>query len=221
VDDNEDAFPYNVGADDPKKDLNWASNVMSWELDPDNTNTVLLARGGLGPYSEGVISIYKCPSDHALSDPQQKAGWTARVRSVSMNAMIGNAGDFTQTGYNTNNPHYRQFFRSSQVPDPSRIFVLIEEHPDSIDDGYFLNKPADLEWTDLPASYHGGAANLTFADGHVETHKWLSGSTKPPPYPEAAKVPFKVKTDGLADFEWLMERTSMQRYYKPAVPAAW
>ena len=43
--DNEDALPYNMGADGihrtvaAREYLNWANNVMSWELDPDNTNT--------------------------------------------------------------------------------------------------------------------------------------------------------------------------------------
>ncbi len=39
---------------------------------------------------------------------------------------------------NTNNPGYRQFLHLGDVPEPSRIFALIEEHPDSINDGYFL-----------------------------------------------------------------------------------
>ena len=61
--------------------------------------------------------------------------------------------------------------------------MLTEEHPDSINDGYFLNKPDSLQWMDLPASYHNGAANLAFADGHLETHKWRFASTKPPARP--------------------------------------
>jgi len=35
-------------------------------------------------------------------------------------------------------------------------------------------------WVDTPASYHDGAVMLSFADGHVETHKWLEGSTLGP-----------------------------------------
>src|SRR5436853_4883126 len=90
VDDNEDCFTYNLGEDETKEYaaqeeyLNWVNNVMSWETDPDNTNTVLLTKGGLGPYCEGVVSIYRCPSDFALSDVQRQAGWISRVRSVAM-----------------------------------------------------------------------------------------------------------------------------------------
>src|ERR1051326_152671 len=214
--DYEDSFPYNLGAGQTKalvaqnKYLNWVNDVMSWGLDSDNTNTVLLTKGGLGPYCSGVGSIYKCPSDFVLEDIQRNAGWVSRVRSVSMNAMIGDAGAFSLTGVNTNNPSYHQFFRTFQVPDPAGIFVFTEEHPDSIDDGYFLNNPDVLQWRDLPASYHNGADNLAFADGHVERHEWLFSSTKPAARPDAAPLPFPIPPAQRADFDWLMERTSVE-----------
>ncbi|MBI5385362.1 MAG: prepilin-type N-terminal cleavage/methylation domain-containing protein [Verrucomicrobia bacterium] len=216
IDDHDDLFPYNLGDDETRKTvadrrfLNWVNNVMTWELDSDNTNTALLAKGGLGPYVEGAPTLYHCPSDFAVSDLQAKAGWSHRVRSVSMNAMVGDAGEYTADGMNVNNPHYQQFFRAAQVPEPARIFVFIEEHPDSINDAYFLNKAYSGEWIDLPASYHNGGANLTFADGHAETHKWLLGSTKPPNRPDAAHLPLAIPSDQRADFYWLMERTSLK-----------
>ena len=46
----------------------------------------------------------------------------------SMNAMIGDAGNFTKGGYNHNNPGYVQFFKQSTVSQPSQIFVFLEEH---------------------------------------------------------------------------------------------
>jgi prepilin-type processing-associated H-X9-DG protein len=136
-----------------------------------------------------------------------------------MNAMVGNAGEFTLTGANTNNPYYRQFFRLSQVLDPTHIFVFIEEHPDSINDGYFLNQPSTWEWRDLPASYHKGGANISFADGHVESHLWMESSTRPPAMPDAAALPFAVPTGASQDFLWLMERMSYHKYYSKPKPA--
>jgi prepilin-type processing-associated H-X9-DG protein len=132
-----------------------------------------------------------------------------------MNAMIGDAGEFSRSGANVNNPSYRQFFKSTDVPKPSKIFVFIEEHPDSITDGYFLNKPNVYTWSDLPASYHRGAVNLTFADGHLESHRWLSPSTKPPARPDSAHLPLLVPEDEDGDFEWLMYRTTVVTDYAP------
>jgi len=215
VGDFNEALPYNLGAAEirqleaKRQFWNWTTPVMSWELDSDNTNAVLLTEGGVGPYTARAPKIYRCPVDSAVSDIQARAGWTARVRSISMNAMVGNAGWYLQAGANVNNPDYRQFLKLGQVPQPAQIFVLTEEHPDSINDGYFLNKPDSLEWTDLPASYHNGAANLAFADGHLESHQWRFASTEPPARPDAAHLPFPVPASERADFDWLMARTTI------------
>jgi prepilin-type N-terminal cleavage/methylation domain-containing protein/prepilin-type processing-associated H-X9-DG protein len=220
--DFEDSLPYNLGEAETRRTvsdrtfLNWVNNVMNWEVDSDNTNEMLLATGGLGPYTTGEAKLYRCPSDRVLSDLQKKAGWSERMRSVSMNAMVGNAGEFTTGGTNVNNPYYQQFFKLSQIPEPARIFLFIEEHPDSINDAYFLNRPATGQWHDLPASWHHGAGNLTFADGHVETHQWRFASTKPPTRPDGAGLPFAVPEDEADDFDWLMEHTSLtRRYHSP------
>ena len=123
----------------------------------------------LASYVGFALPIYKCPADKVLSDPQKQAGWTARVRSVSMNAMVGDPGTLLNGGVNVNNPTYRQFLKDTDIPKPSEIFVFLDEHPDSINDGYFIDKAPttggyngvpDLEWTDLPASYHNGGASF-------------------------------------------------------------
>jgi prepilin-type processing-associated H-X9-DG protein len=121
-----------------------------------------------------------------------------------------------------NNPHYNQFLKMSDFRSTTGIFVFIEEHPDSINDGYFLNRPNRLEWTDLPASWHNGAANLTFADGHAENRRWSYASTRKPPRPDGANLPFTIAPDELADFVWLMRRTSSYEggnSYSPTGPA--
>jgi len=218
--DAEDALPYNMGERDIRRHvarnehINWCSSIMNWELDADNTNTVLLTRGGIGEEMGLEPKVYRCPSDTALSDLQAGAGWSSRVRSYSMNAMVGDAGEFTRGGTNVNNPDYQQFFKLSQIPGQSRIFLFVEEHPDSINDGYFLNKPGSQpwEWTELPASYHRGSANFSYADGHIEPYRWRYSSTKPPAKPDGANLPFVVPQDEKDDFRWLSYRTSVWGY---------
>jgi prepilin-type processing-associated H-X9-DG protein/prepilin-type N-terminal cleavage/methylation domain-containing protein len=216
-DDFNDHLPYNIGKDELKDWVkkkwfwNWTTPVMSWEDDSDNTNQVLLTTGGIGPYTSRTAEIYRCPSDKVVSPLQSGLGWTRRVRSISMNAMVGDAGTYSQTGANVNNPEYVQFFKSTQVAHPVEIFVFVEEHPDSINDGYFLNHIESRLWNDLPASYHNGAANISFADGHVEIRKWLDASTKPPAQAYAAHLPFGIPPGG-RDFNWLMSRTSNEAY---------
>jgi prepilin-type processing-associated H-X9-DG protein/prepilin-type N-terminal cleavage/methylation domain-containing protein len=190
---------------------NWVNNVLDWSTDPMNTNKALLFAGGLGPYLSQQHEIYRCPSDFALSPQQRSLGWSSRVRSYSMNAMVGDAGEFTTQGFNTNNPTYQQFFSLTEIPQPSDVFVFIEEHPDSLRDGYFLNNANSYQWKDLPASYHSGGANLVFADGHAEYHRWKVGSTRVPPRPLAFEPDRTLEGSERRDFYWLMQRTSVKR----------
>jgi prepilin-type N-terminal cleavage/methylation domain-containing protein/prepilin-type processing-associated H-X9-DG protein len=226
ADEANDRFPYNLGVAEIRQTvaqnsfINWSSTIMDWEVQnpgntgtSDNTNVTLLTKGGIGPYTGKAPGIYRCPSDNVLSDLQARAGWERRVRSISMNAMVGDAGVFSLGGANTNNPDYKQFFKVSQVPKPAQIFVFIEEHPDSINDGYFLNKPDSLSWFDLPASYHNGGVNLSFTDGHSEQHHWQFASTKKPARPDGAHpLPFAMPAAERGDFLWLMRRTTIDAF---------
>lgn len=193
----------------PRNDLNWVNNIMSWELEADNTNYATITKASLAPYTSSATGIYRCPSDRVLSSVQRSAGWDSRIRSYSMNAMIGDAGDLSTSGANVNNPGYVQFFHASTIPTPSRIFVFLDEHPDSINDGYFINKASYLEWLDLPASYHDRGASFAFADGHSEVHKWKYPKTCAPSVPDGAELPMHVYTK-TEDFDWVVQRMSVE-----------
>ncbi len=221
ADDSNGLLPYNLGMNGSsfRTNLNWVNNVMTWDLSSDNTNTAALTEASLGSYANEAAGVYRCPSDHVLSGIQRAAGWDHRVRSYSMNAMVGNAGAFITNGVNLNNPSYTQFFKMSQIPRPSEIFVFLDEHPDSIDDGYFLNKDSDTtrhggtEWIDLPASYHDRAATFSFADGSASLHHWLNAQTMPSSTPNSANLPIAIPAsppDERADFEWILTHMSIE-----------
>ena len=127
----------------PRTNLNWVNNVMTWDLSSDNTNPAALTEASLGPFVSKTTAPYHCPSDHALSAVQSAAGWDQRNRSYSMNAMVGDAGDASANGSNVNNPGYVQFFKITQIFQTSEIFIFLDEHPDTIDDGYFINKSTE------------------------------------------------------------------------------
>jgi prepilin-type N-terminal cleavage/methylation domain-containing protein/prepilin-type processing-associated H-X9-DG protein len=224
ADDHGGRLAYNLGAGstnamlgpDPMS-LNWANNVLNWDLNPDNTNAAKLTASGLGPYLSGTANAYRCPSDHVVSTLQQEAGWSDRVRSYSMNAMVGDAGGFSQSGLNVNNPDYVQFFALTSIPRPENVFVFLDEHPDSIDDGYFLNQSESYQWHDLPASYHDGSASFSFADGHSEKHRWRALTTRPQARPGAAALPIQLPRTSsdlkneFADFYWVISKMSVER----------
>ena len=223
---SEDHLPYNLGmtAGGNRTPLNWVNNVMTWDLSSDNTNTATITGASLGRYS-GSPGIYHCPSDQALSTAQRAAGWDGRIRSYSMNAMIGDAGDFSTKGFNINNPGYIQFFKITQIPRPAEIFVFLDEHPDTIDDGYYLNKSTEYasgsaygsptynqaEWLDLPATYHNHATAFSFADGHSTLHRWLIPGTVYPVQPDVPYIPADISADQRADFDWILEHMSVEQ----------
>ena len=224
--DNAERLPYNLSlvGSSFRTELNWVNNVMTWDLSPDNTNVETLTKASLGIYVGGNAAIYRCPSDQSLSAVQKEAGWTARIRSYSMNAMVGDAGTFSTNGFNTNNPSYKQFFKITQIPQPAGIFVFLDEHPDSINDGYFLNKSPKSystasdtgnyygKWTDLPASYHSGATSFAYADGHALLHRWRQASTVLPALPNVANLPIAIsstRASALEDFNWVLDHMSV------------
>jgi len=192
---------------------NWVNNVENWEMNPDNTNAAAVVATGIGPYTSKAAALYHCPSDNVLSDLQRQHGWGGRVRSYSMNAMVGDAGNFSQSGTNVNNPDYIQFFKTTSFPRPADIFVFLDEHPDSIDDGYFLNREVSpAAWNDLPGSYHDGGASFSLADGHSEHHRWQNASTKQPAraYGISPSLPMVI-TDGTQDYSWVLVHMSVER----------
>jgi len=99
-------------------------------------------------------------------------------------------------------------------PGPSMTWVFIDEREDSINDGEMVvgmngypDQPAQWKIVDYPASYHGGAGGLSFADGHSEIGKWLDGHAKPP-LKKDVELALNVGSPNNRDVLWLMERTT-------------
>src|SRR5215831_15786276 len=67
------------------------------------------------------------------------------------------------------------------VPGPAVTWVILDEHEDSINDGYYLIGHIDeASWDSVPASRHSRGCNLVFADGHAERHRWQDPRTVQP-----------------------------------------
>jgi prepilin-type processing-associated H-X9-DG protein len=199
AEDNDDLLVNNHGVlDTLTLRQTWANNVEDWQASDDNTNLTYLTDSKLGPYASPSVRIYKCPSDRVPAPNGE------RIRSVSMNGMVGDPGILTNR-FNTN---YVQFFRLSDIRNPSRIFVFLDEHADTLGDGFFVNRLDDYKWSSLPASYHNGAANFAFADGRLETHRWLIASTIRPV--DQVKINPFAAAPGV-DFDWLKVRTSYKQ----------
>jgi len=182
--DNGGSVPQNIqgglAINPTPPNVGWVSGWLDWTTSPANTNALLLIDGRyaqLAPYVGGDAALFKCPSDIYLSAAQAQR-WKARVRSYSYLAGVG-AGNTEAGPWDAN--YYAQVTRLSGFvkPGPAATAVFLEEHPDSINDPC-LYPPYAAQWIDLPASFHERGCNFSFADGHVELHRWASATTVQP-----------------------------------------
>ena len=199
ADDNADLLVNNHGVPETlARRQTWANNVEDWLASDDNTNIFYLTDSKLGPFASRSFQIYKCPSDRVPAPNGQ------RIRSISMNAMVGNPGELT----NRFNPLYMQFFKKSEFKSPSDTFVFLDEQADTLNDGFFVNQLEGNMWGNVPGSYHNGGANFSYADGHLESHKWQVANTiQPVKGARIAAFPANPATD----FDWLKLRTSYKK----------
>lgn len=157
----------------------WVAGDMT---DPfDQTNTALLLDAKKSTLARNISSaaVYKCPGDKSRL-----------VRSISMNNRLNPRlpGNWIHGG----GERYQVFSKSQEIQNPSQIYVLLDERSDSVNDAAFVTDMSDTGnpdgtgnanpyWMiDFPASYHNGAGDLSFADGHVEAHRWLEPTTVVP-----------------------------------------
>jgi prepilin-type N-terminal cleavage/methylation domain-containing protein/prepilin-type processing-associated H-X9-DG protein len=199
---------------------NWVNNLMTWGTtvfpdDISNTNELWVKNGVLANYTANALGIYKCPADNFLSTQQKARGWTARLRSNSMNALFGWSGTEPPDDSNGRawfDTSYRQFLKQSDVPQPAMTWVTLDEHPDSSNDGFFINGPNTTQWSDVPGSMHNGACGFSFADGHAEVHKWISATSKYPVRANGVVSTLPFDAAGFRDWAWYKDRTGFTLY---------
>ena len=177
----------------------WTGGWVSWDSVSTSSNVQSVLTPAFVPYVGRDPRVFRCPADRYLSPVQTARRWSSRVRSYSMNSCFGPRSQDLLT--------LRQFERLEDVPDPSQYFVLIEEHPDSINDPTFFTTFGGANgWVDFPASYHERACNFLFADAQVETHAWESARTV---IPVRFQFPILTGTARDPDFRWTYEHTSL------------
>lgn len=146
----------------------WRSTPDSWignSSAPYDTDFKPIENGLLFKYDYNrSLKIYHCPGDRSHVRTRGGAALgMLRTRSYSMSGCWGGRTNEVQTTVS----------RESQAPNPSQLFVFIDENADSIDDAHFLTWPKpDNRWVNMPAGRHNQEGVLSFADGHAERWHW-------------------------------------------------
>ncbi|MGZ8901479.1 MAG: type II secretion system protein [Limisphaerales bacterium] len=151
--------------------------------------------------------VFRCPADLAGLRYQRKL--VPRNRSYAMNAYIG----ATATQWVTQNNHLRNARKYSEMIAPSDMYVLVDEHENSINDSHFfpfdnLRAYGNQKWLDAPSGRHGNAAGFTFGDGHAEVKKWRSkidGFKRNGTEVAPNNISWMPKAE-LNDFQWMTNR---------------
>jgi prepilin-type N-terminal cleavage/methylation domain-containing protein/prepilin-type processing-associated H-X9-DG protein len=174
--------------------------------------------------------VFRCPADG--SDAYGQTG-TPRVRSISMNQAIGctmngDNGDSSETigawlpGPPPAGP-WMTYQKDTEMtrPAPSGLWLLLDEHPDSINDGAFaVQMPTSAQtatWIDHASALHGGGCAFSYCDGHALIHKWRDPAWKtvlryPPEWTttwgQTTVGPGGVANSSPIDVDWIAEHTS-------------
>jgi prepilin-type N-terminal cleavage/methylation domain-containing protein/prepilin-type processing-associated H-X9-DG protein len=195
----------------------WVSGVMDWgALGSADVNTDYLVNDKyslLGGYLGRKYQVFACPATaYFVSPVQVKKGWDHRVRSVTMDAALGEGRDnikySNQAGYGAH-WYLAKKLSDIHVPGPSDVYVFLDEHPDSLDDGIFYTPNfACATLLELPGCQHANACGVSFADGHAEMHK-LQGKLANQPVKYSYSIRFPVPASD-PDMLWLESHTPIK-----------
>jgi hypothetical protein len=166
---------------------------------PDAGNPDILRDGSrnlLAAYTRTNISLFRCPFDprvapYSGSDTNLVGQNIPVIRDISMNQGVGTKG-VCAAGANANaavdapwldgnhnhtaNNPYATFGKWSdfKIVRPSEIWVLVDDDPWTINDGAMAVTAAFPDTVDYVNFLNNNSTCFSFADGHVETHKWKS-----------------------------------------------
>lgn len=174
-------------------------NRSNWDPQVD------LAKSPIQPYLGQSFTVWKCPADK-VTVKVTGGQVLPRVRSNSM-SQVFDVGSWLPS------PPWRTYQKLSQIVLPDKTFVLVDEHPDSINDAAFavqMYKPdaKTAQIIDFPASYHNGACGFSFSDGHSEIRKWLGSTIQAPVKNTLMSLNVPAK-DSLRDVLWMCSVTTV------------
>ena len=188
--------------------------VAGWENytdgNADNTNLILLTTNSLGPYVKNT-AVYKCPADKSMGTFNGQAVKIPRVRTVSISQAFAKTGE----GWVVDTYHKYVKVADMTQPTPVNLWVMTDEHPDSVNDGAFAVRMEvvgpNAIWQDGPSILHSGGCGFTFADGHSEIKKWKDPRTRAMAVTYTTTFPGGWRQANNPDIQWLQERTSAKK----------
>jgi prepilin-type N-terminal cleavage/methylation domain-containing protein/prepilin-type processing-associated H-X9-DG protein len=153
--------------------------------------------------------LYKCPADRSLWPDAGTTGLVTEQRSYSMNAYLATtpANEISPIQLNTS---YRVYMKTSDltVDAPANRFVFMDVNPASICTPAFGVDMTLETFIHYPSDLHGKRGVVSFADNHVETHKWLDPRTMIGIPAGQQYIPHGNFSPNNPDLAWIGSRTT-------------
>jgi len=123
------------------------------------------------------VQPYKCPADRSLWSIGGKM--VSELRSYAMNGYVATS-PANLMGPIDINTAYRVYMKSTDlaIDSPASRFVFMDVNPASICTPGFGVDMSLQTFIHYPSSLHSGLGVVSFADSHVESHKWLDARTR-------------------------------------------
>jgi prepilin-type N-terminal cleavage/methylation domain-containing protein len=153
----------------------WVQGDMTMADEAGNAD--LIRAGKLFIYNQS-IGIYHCPADQGVTIDTKVV---PTVRSYSMNCFMGGRDPRSGVIPSTARNFVQYYTKDSDIPEPSQLWVMLDEDERSINDAFFVTDPTAQVWIDFPAMSmhrHDWSYTLNFGDGHCAVWRLSDGRKK-------------------------------------------
>ena len=156
------------------------------------------------------VWLYKCPADQSLWPIGGKR--VSELRSYSMNCYIGTPAGNVETPIQLD-PSFRVHLKTAQLASdsPAIRFAFMDVNPASICTPAFGVNMSQENFIHYPSSFHRGVGVVAFADGHIESHKWVDARTRVGLPPGEQYIPHNQASPNNPDLQWIRDRTTTRK----------
>ena len=162
--------------------------------------------------------VYKCPADRSRWPVGGRSEY--EQRSYSLNSYLATYTLNTVAAPPANllvpidiNPVFKLYRKSSDISAdlPANRFAFMDVNPGNIcTPGFGVDMNLSII-IHFPSALHNGLGIVSFADSHVESHKWLDSRTKVSLPGVGQYIGHGTPVANNADIRWITERTTSRR----------
>lgn len=161
---------------------------------------------------EPSVPLYKCPADISTWSAGDTGKKVLELRSYSLNSYIGTTAANSVAPLSFN-PAYQIYLKTSQLAAGTTAdrFVFIDVNPGSIcTPGFGVDMSAE-SFIHVPSTLHRKGGVVSFADGHVESHRWQDPRTIITVTGGEQYIQHGIASPNNPDLVWIVQRTTAKR----------